>query len=137
RVDEAESDRENCFRENTIGAAILAEECKKRGIGFVTFSSDLVFDGQQQEPYLESSNTNPLNAYGQSKAEAEQQVQQAHPEALIIRTSAFFGPYDEHNCATIALRVLCDGHPFIAASDTVISPTYVPDLVRLSLDLLI
>lgn len=137
RVDDAETDAAACLRENTLGAAVLADECKKRNIAFVTFSSDLVFDGKQQVPYLESSDTNPLNAYGQSKADAEGQVLHIHPEAVVIRTSAFFGPWDEHNFVTMALRVLCDGRDFVAANDYLISPTYVPDLVGLSLDLLI
>ena len=53
------------------------------------------------------------------------------------RTSAFFGPWDESNFVTIALRELAAGRPLVAAEDAVISPTYVPDLVNASLDLLI
>jgi dTDP-4-dehydrorhamnose reductase len=59
------------------------------------------------------------------------------PSALVIRTSAFFGPWDEHNFVTHALRALSSGGTFTAAGDAVISPTYVPHLVNASLDLLI
>jgi dTDP-4-dehydrorhamnose reductase len=55
----------------------------------------------------------------------------------VIRTSAFFGPWDEHNFLTIALRTLRAGNVFMAAEDAIVSPTYVPDLVNASLDLLI
>jgi dTDP-4-dehydrorhamnose reductase len=64
-------------------------------------------------------------------------VLQLSPSALVIRTSAFFGPWDEYNFVTAALRALSSGQVFVAANDSVVSPTYVPDLVHASLDLLI
>jgi dTDP-4-dehydrorhamnose reductase len=137
RVDEAESDVERCMRENAIGPAILAAACARHGIHLTTFSSDLVFDGAQDSPYVESSAVAPLNVYGRSKAEAEQRVLDKHPGALVVRTSAFFGPWDKHNFVTLALQAFERGEPFTAASDMVVSPTYVPDLVHACLDLAI
>ena len=137
RVDDAEREPELCFRENTKGPETLARICARRAVKLATFSSDLVFDGQQQRPYVESDRVAPLNVYGQSKAEAEARVLEAHPASLVLRTSAFFGPWDEYNFVTAALRTLSAGQRFVAASDAVISPTYVPDLVNACLDLLI
>lgn len=141
RVDEAEGDSDRCYRENTDGPAALAQACFREGARLLTYSSDLVFDGEKQTPYItpyiESDAPAPMNVYGSSKAQAEQQVLSILPEALIVRTSAFFGPWDEHNFVYHALRALSSGKPFAAASDIVISPTYVPDLVHASLDLLI
>uniref|UniRef100_UPI000619F845 SDR family oxidoreductase n=1 Tax=Hymenobacter terrenus TaxID=1629124 RepID=UPI000619F845 len=84
RVDEAESDEERCFRENATGPAVLAAACAQRELPFLTFSSDLVFDGQQEGPYTESSVPNPLNVYGRSKHAAEQRVLAVHPAALVV-----------------------------------------------------
>jgi dTDP-4-dehydrorhamnose reductase len=137
RVDEAEHDRARCFRENTLGPAVLARICAERGLRLLTFSSDLVFDGKTREPYDEGSEPSPLNVYGQSKAAAEHAVLDANPAALVIRTSAFFGPWDEHNFVTRCIRALESGGTWTAADDAVVSPTYVPDLVDASLDLLI
>ena len=137
RVDDAEVDRERCYLENSRGAELLASACAVRALPFVTFSTDLVFDGQRQTPYVETHDVSPLNVYGLSKVRAERAVMQAHADALIVRTSAFFGPWDEHNYVTIALRALARGDAFAAIDDVVISPTYVPDLVNASLDLLI
>lgn len=137
RVDDAEREPHLCQKINADGAAILANACVKRDTALVTFSSDLVFDGTSTAPYLESSEVSPLNVYGHSKAIAEQWVLEAHPCSLVIRTSAFFGPWDEYNFLTIVLRTLSAGHPFIAAEDAIVSPTYVPDLVNATLDLLI
>jgi dTDP-4-dehydrorhamnose reductase len=136
RVDEAERDEVRCFRENAIGAGVLASECAKRGIRLLTFSSDMVFDGLRNAPYSESVPVSPLNVYGRSKAEAERQVLSLHPKALVVRTSAFFGPWDEYNFVTLTLKRLLNRQP-VVASDHVVSPTYVPHLVHASLDLLL
>jgi dTDP-4-dehydrorhamnose reductase len=137
RVDQAESEPGCCLRENADGAAVLAIECAARGLPLVTFSSDLVFDGSKSAPYVESDPVAPLNVYGRSKAQAEVRVMDAHPCALVVRTSAFFGPWDAHNFVTAALRELGAGRPFAAADDATVSPTYVPDLANACLDLLI
>jgi dTDP-4-dehydrorhamnose reductase len=137
RVDDAELDCERCFRENTEGARILAEECERLGAEYLTFSSDLVFDGEKGAPYVESDATHPLNAYGRSKQQAEELVLEANPKALVVRTSAFFGPWDEYNFVHQTLRALAGNDSFTAANDYAVSPTYVPDLVNASLDLLI
>ncbi|MEO7494107.1 MAG: sugar nucleotide-binding protein [Massilia sp.] len=101
------------------------------------FSSDLVFDGERDRPYLESDPTAPLGVYGQSKAEAERRVLDAHPQALVVRSSAFFGQWDAHNFVHQALTALERGEHVVAASNLTVSPTYVPDLVNTCLDLLI
>jgi dTDP-4-dehydrorhamnose reductase len=137
RVDDAEQEPAACERENTTGPVVLAEACTARNLPFVTFSSDLVFDGRTRRPYVECDPVMPLNVYGRTKAAAETRVLAVHPEALVIRTSAFIGPWDEHNFVTVCLRELRSGRPFIAASDCTVSPTYVPDLVNSTLDLLI
>jgi len=138
RVDQAEAEAELCMRENRDGPLVLAEACARRGVGLLTFSSDLVFGGAgRREPYTEGDAVSPLNVYGRSKAEAERLVLEAMPGALVVRTSAFFGPWDEYNFVTLALRTLADGGRFAAAHDSIVSPTYVPDLVQACLDLLI
>jgi dTDP-4-dehydrorhamnose reductase len=137
RVDSAEQDRERCFRENVEGPAILASACASRGLPIVTFSSDLVFDGRSAVPYVETDAVSPLSVYGESKARADREVLASHPDALVVRTSAFFGPWDAHNFLTRTLQTLRDGG-IVSLSDTgTVSPTYIPDLVNATLDLLL
>jgi dTDP-4-dehydrorhamnose reductase len=136
RVSQAENDAETCLRENTLGAEVLAKACADLDIPLVTFSSDLVFDGSLGRPYVESDEVNPTTVYGASKAEAERRVLAAHAKALVIRTSAFFGPWDRYNFVWSILNTLSRGQG-VEASVDVVSPTYVPDLVNTSLDLLI
>lgn len=137
RVDDAENDAEKCLRENAAGPECLATECAGRKVRLVTFSSDLVFDGRKETDYLESDQPAPLNVYGRSKAEAEARVLDRFPEALVIRTSAFFGPWDSFNFVHSVIDSLVRGLPLVAAEDLTISPTYVPDLVNATLDLLV
>ncbi|AUX25326.1 dTDP-4-dehydrorhamnose reductase [Sorangium cellulosum] len=137
RVDDAERDPRRCERENAVGPAVLAAACRARGVRLVTFSSDLVFDGAQRTPYVETDPARPLSAYGRSKATAERRVTEVLPSALVVRTAAFFGPWDERNFVAAALRALRDGRPFSAAEDLIVTPTYTPDLVNAALDLLI
>jgi len=137
RVDDAERECDQCFASNTKGPLILATVCKQRGLQFVTYSTDLVFDGKKSQPYVESDAVAPLNAYGKSKAESESAVLNNYPDSLVIRTSAFFGPWDEYNFANQVLTSLEKGEPFYATDGYTVSPTYVPDLVHNTLDLLI
>ena len=137
RVDDAERERRACHAGNVLGAARLAEACAAYNVKFVTFSSDLVFDGDRQSPYLESDTPRPLGEYGRSKAAAEVLVLDVAPTALVVRTAAFFGDDDDANFVTLALRSLSQGSVFTALNDVVVSPTYVPDLVDAALDLAI
>lgn len=139
RVDDAEREAEAAHRENVHGVVTLAAACAANGVRLVSFSSDLVFDGARSgsRPYLETDRPAPLGVYGATKAEAESRLLASDPDALVVRTAAFFGPWDEWNFVTLALRSLGAGIPFAAADDLVVSPTYVPDLVHATLDLLL
>ncbi len=136
RVDEAEREPQH-WRENVVGAQVLAAACARAGVRLLVFSSDLVFDGEATRPYLESDTPRPLNAYGRSKLEAERRVLGHAPQALVVRTAAFFGPWDPHNFLTRVLDALRRGDTVSVPGDQRVSPTYVPDLVHATLDLLI
>jgi dTDP-4-dehydrorhamnose reductase len=137
RVADAEREREACFAANAEGPEKLARGCAAAGIPLVTFSSDLVFDGRAGRAYVEDDPVSPAGVYGASKAEAERRVLAAMPEALVVRTSAFFGPWDRHNFAWHVLTRLAAGETFSASAKAEVSPTYVPDLCHATLDLLI
>jgi dTDP-4-dehydrorhamnose reductase len=136
RVDDAETDPRQ-WRENATGPGVLALACERYGVRLLSFSSDLVFDGASSRPYLETDVPRPLNAYGRAKLEAERRVLQAAPKALMVRSAAFFGPWDPHNFITSGLEALRRGEVWAAAEDQAVSPTYVPDLVDTALDLLV
>ncbi len=135
RVDDAELNCDECFAVNATGPGHLAGICREKGIRFLSFSSDLVFDGNKNAPYHETDEVNPLNIYGISKANGEKLIQGADPSSLVIRTSAFFGPWDRYNFVYSVLANCQDDKEVSAPSDVMVSPTYVPDLVNTSMDL--
>lgn len=136
RVDDAETDVFRCWRDNVVGAERLATAAALRDIPFVSFSSDLVFDGLSSQPYVEDDVPHPLSVYGRTKAAAETAVLQRHASALVIRTAAFFGA-DSFNFVSNTIAALRAGQIVHAASDAVVSPTYVPDLAAATIALLL
>jgi dTDP-4-dehydrorhamnose reductase len=136
-IDAAEMEWEHCYTENVRIPSFLADACAKYDSALLTFSSDLVFDGATRSPYCESDHVFPLGVFGRSKAEAESEVLARHDQALIVRSGAYFGPWDDGNFLAITLRSLEKDKCFLAPDDLSVSPTYVPDLVHACLDLLI
>jgi dTDP-4-dehydrorhamnose reductase len=137
RVDEAEAESDACFAANCVGPIELARAAARRGIATVNFSSDLVFAGRPTSAYVESDSPAPLGEYGRSKAGMEQGIGALEGRHLVVRTSAFFSPFDVGNFAHAVASALERGQCFRAAADLVISPTYMPDLTSVALDLLI
>jgi dTDP-4-dehydrorhamnose reductase len=137
RTWEADEKFDECLAINATGPELLGSACKAAGIPLVTFSSDLVFDGKLGRAYVEPDRPAPACAYGRSKAEAEARLMEIDADALIVRTSAFFGPWDRHNFLFHTVERLRRGEDVFASDKTIVSPTYVPDLVHATLDLLL
>jgi dTDP-4-dehydrorhamnose reductase len=119
------------------GSDVLARACAEQGTKLVTFSSDLVFDGCLGRPYVEGDAPRPACAVGERLSREEVAVRLAHPAALVIRTSALFAPWDVRHFLQETLAALAAGKAVRAVDSHRVSPTYVPDLVNATLDLLI
>ncbi|WP_345953428.1 family 1 glycosylhydrolase [Mucilaginibacter sp. PAMB04168] len=137
QIDHAEIACNSCYELNTQGAENLSYFTGKYGIKLVNFSTDLVFDGEKNEHYLENDLVKPLNIYGQSKALAEECVLKNDPSALVVRTGALFSAWDSNNYVISVLNNLKSRTSIMAEHDVFVSPTYVPDLVNAALNLLI
>ena len=124
-------------RADVLGPSVLAEWAAEAKIPLMTFSTAEVFNGNERRPYHEFDETSPINNFGRSKAEGEQAVLDRHPGALVVRSSSFFGPWDERNFVIQTMRALRSGREVRAPRNGVTSPTYLPDLAGISLDLLI
>lgn len=136
-IDGAEAEPDRAFEANAIGAESLAKACKRAGVPLIAFSSDMVFDGTKQGPYVEQDAPNPVNAYGRSKAEMERRLFASGADVLVVRSATFFSGHEAHNFAMRHLDELARKGVTSAADDLVMSPTYVPDLVDAVLDLLL
>jgi dTDP-4-dehydrorhamnose reductase len=123
-VDAAEEDRDTARLVNAVAVGELAAACARVGAGFVTFSTDYVFDGESERPYVESDPTGPGSVYGATKQEGETLALAAHPGALVIRTSWLLSGTHPNFAATMLrlgasreLRVVDDqrGHPTLVS----------------------
>ena len=86
-VDKAESEPDVAHTINALAPGVLAQAAQRCGAWLVHYSTDYVFDGSGNQPWLESDNTAPLNVYGQSKLEGEQAILASGCRHLIFRTS--------------------------------------------------
>jgi dTDP-4-dehydrorhamnose reductase len=86
-VDRAEEDEDVARLVNAVAVGEMARYAADARIPFVTYSTDYVFDGTARQPYVESSPTAPINAYGRTKLEGEELALGYHPRSLIVRAS--------------------------------------------------
>ncbi len=86
-VDRAEGQVDLAMRLNAQAPAVMAEAARELNAALIHFSTDYVFDGEKDTPYIESDPTNPLNVYGKSKLNGEQAIVEAKCVHLILRTS--------------------------------------------------
>jgi dTDP-4-dehydrorhamnose reductase len=79
-------------RDTTYGGAVnVARAAAGVDARLIHLSTDVVFDGEKGAPYVEADEPRPVTAYGRDKADAEPAVREAHPDALIVRTSLMYG----------------------------------------------
>ena len=90
-VDECETNPELSFAVNAIAVRALGLVAKDLRASMVHFSSDYVFDGEQEQPYCEEDSLRPLSVFGVSKVAGEQLLRAALPNHFIIRTSGLYG----------------------------------------------
>jgi len=103
-IDFAEQEKEIAAQTNITGASNIAKACAARKIRHIFFSSDAVFDGKG-ESYSENDMLNPLNYYGQTKAEAETRIIKIAPDSVILRISLILGfPLDKGNSFVAGLE---------------------------------
>ncbi len=104
-VEQAGKDRKIAFKVNAEGVKHLAQICKKTKTVLIHISTDYVFDGNKNTPYLESDITNPINEYGKSKLLGEQYVQDITQNHFIIRTSWLYSKYGNNFVKNIVNKI--------------------------------
>lgn len=125
-VDAAETAEREATAVNGIAVGLLAEAADERGIPFVTYSTDYVFDGAFDRPYREDDTPNPVNAYGRSKLVGEERALR-HERSLVIRTS--WVQSGTHPCFIRKMVELSrERGPMRVVDDQVGRPTFTEDL---------
>jgi dTDP-4-dehydrorhamnose reductase len=121
-VDQAETDPAQAFAVNAVAPGVLAEETKRAGGLLVHYSTDYVFDGTADRPYVETDAPNPLGVYGRSKLEGERAIQSSGCRHLVFRTSWIYGPRGRNFLLTI-LRLARERDELRVVDDQVGAPT--------------
>lgn len=137
-VDAAEAEQESAYQVNAQGAFNVALACAEHDARLVHFSTNFVFNGALDRPYVETDEVGPLGVYGKSKLEGEKLVQMVAPGALIIRSAALFGGDAGRGRPSFPERILLRaraGDRLQVVSDQSVNPTYAADLAAAALAL--
>jgi dTDP-4-dehydrorhamnose reductase len=135
-VDGAEADEDGASRVNAHGTRVVARAAAAVGARLVAYSTDFVFDGRRDTPYVESDPVAPLSAYGRTKLAGERAALEEHPDGTwVVRTAWVFDEVGTNFVRTI-LRLAASREEVAVVSDQRGSPTYAPDLAEATLDLL-
>ena len=121
-VDKAESEPDLSRTVNALAPGLLAEEAKRNGAWLIHYSTDYVFDGSGDKPWLETDLTGPLGVYGQTKLEGEQAIRATDCNHLIFRTSWVYAARGG-NFAKTMLRLAKERDRLSVVNDQVGAPT--------------
>jgi len=126
-VDRAESEPELALRVNGEAVGAIAATARAVGAAVVHFSTDYVFDGTSDRPYVETDSPNPLNVYGRTKLAGERELADSGAGYLAVRTSWVHGNGGQNFVATMR-RLARERDELRVVSDQHGSPTYAPSL---------
>ena len=131
-VDKAEKDVEKAYEINAQGAKNLAIVCREFDVILIHISTDFVFDGQKNEPYVETDIANPISVYGASKLQGEVEIRQILEKYFIFRTSWLYSEHGNNFMRTM-LRLAETRDEISVVSDQLGTPTYAGDLAEVIL----
>jgi dTDP-4-dehydrorhamnose reductase len=121
-VDAIEKEVELAYQVNTYAPEIIAQEAKKIGAWLVHYSTDYVFDGSGNQPWLETDNPNPLSTYAKTKLEAEERIKASGCKHLIFRTSWIYAARGK-NFAKTMLQLAAERDSLSVINDQIGAPT--------------
>ena len=126
-VDRAEDEPDRAFRINTEGVRNLALAARRKKASLLHISTDYVFDGMKEGPYLEEDHPNPLGVYGRSKLQGELYIRENWGRHVILRTAWLYGP-GGNNFVRTMLRLFREREEVRVVADQWGSPTLAGDL---------
>jgi dTDP-4-dehydrorhamnose reductase len=128
-VDGAETEKQRSYDANATGVENLAEICRQIDAGFVTISTDYVFDGSSSGFYTQRDTPQPRGVYAQTKYYGEVLARNTYARSIIVRSGWIFGAGGT-NFLSVVDRLLAEGKHIKAISDAYGTPTYAADLAR-------
>ena len=133
-VDKAETEQEVAYAVNSKGSENLANVCKQLDIPLLHISTDYVYDGEKDSPYLESDEPHPTGVYGASKLEGDQKIEQIWTKHIILRVSWVFGKHGNNFVKTM-LRLAEQRDELSIVDDQYGAPTSATDIATTLLDI--
>ncbi len=127
RVDDCESNPDQAYAVNALGARNVAQAALACGATLLAISTDYVFDGQARRPYREYDAAAPQSVYGASKWAGEQAIREVYPRHIIARTAWLYGRGGANFVDTVLKRAQA-GEPLKVVDDQRGSPTWTVDL---------
>ena len=134
-VDKAESEKDLAFQINGEAVGVLAAVCKEHNTKFIHLSTDYVFNGEGTYPYTENFPTDPINVYGASKLDGENEAGQLNPGSIIIRTSWVYSSFGKNFVKTM-MRLMDEKDEVKVVNDQIGSPTYAADIAETILSII-
>lgn len=134
-VDRAEDEPQQCRRINAEGTKYIAEECARIGCKLLYLSTDYIFSGGGERPWEPEDEAEPLNVYGLTKYEGEQEITKRLEKYFIVRISWVFG-INGNNFIKTMLRLGKERGAVSVVNDQIGSPTYTYDLAVLLVDMI-
>lgn len=128
-VDAAEENKTDVNILNNIAVSNIAKICNESNCLLVHYSSDYIFDGMSDLPYVESSNTNPLSIYGKSKLDSEIAIKSSNCKFLIIRTGWVYSEYGNNFMKTM-IQLADNSNEINVVADQFGCPTYAQDIAK-------
>ena len=129
-VDLAEKEqRDLAYNINVTGIVNLAQLAKENGVKLVHIGTDYVFDGNSEFDYKENDSVNPINHYGTTKLEGEQEMLEIYPQAVCVRTASVYGS-GKSGLVSGMIRALETQEEVRGVIDQISSPTYSAHLVE-------
>lgn len=128
-VDGSETKIETCYAANSTGVENLALAAKETNSGFVTISTDFVFDGTYTGFYTQRKTPNPLGVYGKAKLDGEIRAHNAYARSIIVRSGWIYGAGGT-NFLSVMDNLLADGKTIKAIYDSYGTPTFANDLAK-------
>lgn len=133
-VDLCESMEDKAYRINALGPKYLAQAAEDCGARLIHLSTDYVYDGLKEEPYIESDEPRPLSAYGRTKLAGDLFVREFCSKSFILRTAWVYG--EGKNFVRTMLKLAESGNPIRVVNDQFGSPTSALEMAKVILFLM-
>jgi dTDP-4-dehydrorhamnose reductase len=133
-LNKSENEKEKSLEINCSSVELLSKLSSLKKSHFIHFSSDYVFDGENNEPYIEESKTNPINYYGITKLKGEKAAIENNENTTIFRVASLFGTRRNNSSLNFVEKIInssSENKTMKIVDDQIMSPTSTENIGKL------